>query len=623
MALIFDLESDGLLPTLTKIHVLCVTDTESPEPPAVFRGQDIINGVKLLQEADLIVGQNIIGFDIPALQKVYTWFSPKGTIRDTLVLSRLIHTNLKDIDAALMKRTRPIILGKLFGSHGLEAWGKRLGNHKGDYKDAFKLRLGDAYEEGMEWLQWSQDMEDYCVQDVQVTTELWTRLLAHNYSEKSIQLEHEVATIINRQVMHGFCFNEKEAAILYGELSAQREVLFHQLIAVFGSWYVSDKDRLPKVDSKARGETKGVPFTKVKLVEFNPTSRQQIASRLTKLYGWEPLEFTASGQPQVDDAVIGKLPYPTAPLLTEYLLIDKRIGILAEGKQAWLKLVKQGRIHGGCNTNGAVTGRATHSHPNIAQAPKVNKKVVGSERYRALFGVPKGKRLVGADLSGLELRCLAHYMAKWDGGAYADAVLAGDIHTVNMIAAGLPTRDNAKTFIYGFLYGAGDAKIGSIVGGDADIGSSLKAKFLKGLPALANLSKAIKTTLNPPPKFDATLGRVAKQKQRKYLVGLDGRRIHIRSAHAALNSLLQSAGAMIAKQAIVILDKLIEDAGYQQRAHLVAWIHDEVQLECDEEIANEVGEMCLRSFKEAGEHFNFRVRIDGEYKVGLTWADTH
>lgn len=622
MALVFDLESDGLLPTLTKIHVLSITDTQAPNKPMVFRGADVIKGVKLLQDSYMIVGHNIISFDIPALQKIYPWFKPKGIVRDTLVMSRLIYTNLKDVDAGLLKKNK-IIMGKLFGSHSLEAWGKRLGNHKGDYSVAFKARMGDAYVDGMEWREWSQDMEDYCVQDVVVTVTLWERMLSKKYDERAILLEHQVAEIISRQVQHGFCFNEKEAVALYGELSAQREALFNQLKDVFGVWYVKDKDRIPKTDNKARGETKGVPFTKVKLLEFNPASRQHIANRLTKLYGWEPEEFTDSGQPKVDDEVIGKLPYPTAPLLTEYLLIDKRVGQLAEGDNAWLKLCRNGRIHGSVNTNGAVTGRATHSYPNIAQVPKVNKKVIGSERYRGLFGVPKGKRLVGADLSGLELRCLAHFMARWDNGDYAKVLLDGDIHTVNQQAAGLPTRDNAKTFIYGFLYGAGDEKIGTIVGKGAEVGKMLKAKFLKGLPALGNLIAAIKGTLNPKPAYDKALGKVVKKPARKYLIGLDGRHLHIRSAHAALNTLLQSAGALIAKQALVILDTLISEAGYRDRAHLVAWVHDEVQLEVDEEIADEIGAMCLRAFKEAGEWFNFRVRIDGEYKVGLTWADTH
>lgn len=626
MALVFDLESDGLLPTLTKIHVLSITDTHAPNKPMVFRGQDVIKGVKLLQESYMIVGHNIINFDIPALKKVYPWFKPKGTVRDTLVMSRLIYTNLKDVDAGLLKKG--LTLGKLFGSHSLEAWGKRLGNHKGDYAENFKKQWceiwgEDSYVDGMEWREWSQEMEDYCVQDVVVTVTLWEKMLAKEYDERALVLEHQVATIINKQVMHGFHFNEKAAWELYGELSAQREVLFNQLKAVFGVWYVKDKDRLPKTDNKARGETKGAAFTKVKLVEFNPTSRQHIANRLTKLYGWEPEEFTNSGQPKVDDEVISKLTYPTAPLLTEYLLIDKRIGQLAEGDNAWLKLCRNGRIHGSVNTNGAVTGRATHSYPNIAQVPKVNKKVVGSERYRGLFGVPKGKKLVGADLSGLELRCLAHFMGRWDNGDYARVLLEGDIHTVNQQAAGLPTRDNAKTFIYGFLYGAGDEKIGTIVGKGSDEGRRLKAKFLAGLPALGNLISAIKETLNPKPRRDKATGKMVKQKARKYLIGLDGRHLHIRSAHAALNTLLQSAGALIAKQALVILDSLISEAGYEDRAHLVAWVHDEVQLEVDEEIADEVGAMCLRAFKEAGEWFNFRVRIDGEYKVGLTWADTH
>lgn len=604
MALIFDLESDGLLPTLTKIHVLSIKDTEN-NTQMTFRGNDVIKGVKLLQDAPLIVGHNIIGFDIPALQKVYPSFQPKGIVRDTLLLSRLIYTNLKDIDSAYMKKGMK--LGKLFGSHSLEAWGIRLGNSKGDYAENFKAQAGDSYEEGDEWKVWSQEMEDYCVQDVVVTETLWNKILARGYDERAVVLEHQVGVIIARQVQHGFCFNEVAAVELYGELSAQREVLFNQLKETFKVWYVKDKDRVPKVDNKARGETKGVPFTKVKLIEFNPASRDHIANRLTKLYGWEPQEFTDSGKPKVDDEVVSKLTYPTAPLLTEYLLVAKRIGQLAEGDNAWLKLCRQGRIHGSVITNGAVTGRATHNHPNIAQVPKVNKKVVGSERYRALFGVPKGKRLVGADLSGLELRCLAHFMAKWDGGAYAKVLLEGDIHTVNQNAAGLPSRDNAKTFIYGFLYGAGDEKIGTIVGKGADTGRLLKRKFLKGLPALNNLIDAVK----------------AQVKKNGHLKGLDGRILHVRSAHAALNTLLQSAGALIAKQALVILDSLISEAGYRDRAHLVAWVHDEVQLEVDEEIADEVGAMCLRAFKEAGEWFNFRVRIDGEYKVGLTWADTH
>jgi hypothetical protein len=598
-----------------------MVDTQAPNKPMVFRGKDVEKGVRLLQDAYMIAGHNIISFDIPALQKIYPWFKPKGIVRDTLVMSRLIYTNLKDVDAGLLKKK--VVMGKLFGSHSLEAWGKRLGNHKGEYSAAFKERMGEAYVDGMEWLEWSQDMEDYCVQDVVVTVTLWEKMLDKKYDDRAILLEHQVAEIISRQVRHGFCFNEKDAIELYGELSAKREVLFKQLKDAFGSWYVSDKDRIPKVDNKARGETKGVPFTKVKLLEFNPASRQHIANRLTKLYGWEPVEFTNSGQPKVDDEVIGALPYPTAPLLTEYLLIDKRIGQLAEGDNAWLRLCRNGRIHGSVNTNGAVTGRATHSYPNIAQVPKVNKKVEGSERYRALFGVPKGKRLVGADLSGLELRCLAHFMARWDNGDYAKVLLEGDIHSVNQKAAGLPSRDNAKTFIYGFLYGAGDEKIGTIVGKGAEVGKMLKAKFLKGLPALGSLIAGIRNALNPKPVMNPVTRKMEKQKPRKYLVGLDGRHLHIRSAHAALNTLLQSAGALIAKQALVILDTLISEAGYRDRAHLVAWVHDEVQLEVDEEIADEVGAMCLRAFKEAGEWFNFRVRIDGEYKVGLTWADTH
>jgi len=270
-------------------------------------------------------------------------------------------------------------------------------------------------------------------------------------------------------------------------------------------------------------------------------------------------------------------------------------------------MVKGGRIHGQVNTNGAATGRCTHNRPNIAQTPSVGAPF-GTD-CRALFHAPTGYDLVGADLSGLELRCLAHFMAKYDDGAYIDVVLNGDIHSVNQKAAGLPTRNSAKTFIYGFLYGAGPAKIGSIVDGSEKEGRKLINKFMKATPALKQLRDAVGAAVE----------------KNNHLAGLDGRILPVRSPHAALNTLLQGAGALLAKQATVILYQNLTAKGYKwgEDYAQVAHVHDEVQLIARKEIADDVGKEAVKSFQLAGEHFKFRCEVTGEYKVGSNWANTH
>jgi DNA polymerase I-like protein with 3'-5' exonuclease and polymerase domains len=283
-------------------------------------------------------------------------------------------------------------------------------------------------------------------------------------------------------------------------------------------------------------------------------------------------------------------------------MIQKRLGQLAEGKEAWVKLEKNGRIHGRVNTNGAVTGRCTHSNPNMAQVPAV--RAPYGKECRELFTVAKGYKMVGADASGLELRCLAHFMGKWDEGAYAKELLEGDIHTANQKAAGLETRDQAKTFIYAFLYGAGDAKIGTVVGKGQEEGAKLRANFLKKTPALKYLKDAVE-----------------KAAKRGYLLGLDGRKLWIRSEHAALNTLLQSAGALVMKKACCILDKMIKESGFDAKFALN--VHDEWQIEVKEEVAELVGNLAVQAIRDAGDFFNFRCPLDGEFRVGNNWAETH
>ena len=444
-----DIESNGFLDNLTKIHVVAVHSQEVGTK--TFKEDRLIAG--LLQEIMLvqptIVAHNGIKFDIPAIQKLYPWFTiDESKVIDTLVLSRLIYPNIGDIDSELIAKGK--LPSKLWGSHSLEAWGYRLGCHKGDYAENFKAQAGDSYQEGDEWKEWSQEMEDYCVQDVVVLEKLYNKLMEHQYSQQAIELEHRVAFIIAKMERNGFKFNQEKAYKLLEELVTKRVVLEEQAQQVFAPWYSPVAKVVPKVNNKTTGVTKDVPYTKVKLNLFNCGSRDHIADRLIKLRGWKPEVMTDGGKPKVDEVVLGKLDYPEAKVLAEYFMVAKRISQLHEGDQGWTRHVKaDGRIHGSINTNGAVTGRATHSNPNMGQVPSCGSPY-GAE-CRELFEVPQGKKLVGADLSGLELRCLAHYMGKWDGGAYGKVLLEGDIHTANQEAAGLSTRAQAKTFIYGFL----------------------------------------------------------------------------------------------------------------------------------------------------------------------------
>ena len=459
-------------------------------------------------------------------------------------------------------------------------------------------------------------MLDYNTVDVEVTDRLHDALInSKALSPKANVLEHQVAHIVARQEQYGFPFDEAAAARLTSVLLKERNELERRLQDTFQPFFVDYGEFTPKRNNKNKGITAGHPYCAIRLTQFNPGSRQHIAMRLQKLFGWVPTEYTPDGKPKVDETVLEKLPWPEAKLLSEYFLIQKRLGMLSEATNAWTAHVRKGRIHGGVITNGAVTGRATHRNPNLAQVPSVphGKEGIlygkeGGYGYecRSLFTASRGRVLVGVDVSGLELRCLAHFMAKWDGGAYGKEVIDGDIHTVNQHAAKLPTRAAAKSFIYAFLYGAGNAKLGLLAGGGADDGAKLKRRFLKSVPALAELLEAV--------------GGAAT---RGYLIGLDGRRLHIRRAFAALNVLLQSAGALACKQWMVEVDQEIVRRGWRHKVQQVVWVHDECQFDCDPDIAEEFGKMCVECVSRAGEFFNFKIPLTGEYKIGKTWAETH
>lgn len=580
MKLLFDIETNGFLENVTKVHCLVTRNVETNEVNT-YHGASLLAGIDALEQADQLIGHNILKFDLPVIHKLYPGFvyDPSKAV-DTLVCSRLIWPNVGEWDAKLVHNGK--LPAKLWGSHSLKAWGYRLEKLKGEYGET------------SDWQEFTPEMLEYCQQDTEVTATLFDRIKAKEYAQKALDLEHQVAYICARMERSGWPFDKDKATQLYAELAGKRQIILDKMKSTFE----------PIVVNRVSEKT-GKPL-KPKVIEFNPSSRQQIGDRLILKYGWKPKEYTANGQPKIDEVILKALDYPEAQDLAEYFMLEKRIGQLAEGDNAWLKLERNGAIHGSYNTNGAVTGRATHQSPNLAQVPSV-RSPYGSD-CRSLFTVRSGFSMVGCDLSGLELRCLAHYMSKWDDGEYTEELLNGDIHTKNQKAAGLPTRDNAKTFIYSFLYGAGDEKIGAVVGAGAREGKRLKEAFLAATPALAKLRDA-----------------VAKASSRGYLIGLDGRKLHVRSEHAALNTLLQSAGALISKQWLIEIDKMAIESGleYGKDWSMLGWIHDEVQLQVKGDYAEAFGQKVVTAAEKAGEFFEFRCPISAEFKIGQNWYDTH
>lgn len=650
--LVVDIESDGLLyadgdkPAATRVHCFCAIDIDTGEKRR-FRsnsprgsGESIEEGLAYLATASLLINHNILAFDLPLLAKLYG-FQFGGEVFDTLVCSNLIWTNLWEIDS-IQRRIPP----GLWGLHKLEAWGQRLKILKGDFGKT------------TDWKEWSQAMEDYCAQDVEVTLALYRLIVSKNYSPEALKLEHDFKRLIILQENHGFRFDVEAAGKLVAQLQGERIELTQKLQQVFPptvevmktpayyfindgaenptqfptksacAAFCKDWDISPKLITPGPMREKRHPF--------NPGSRDQIAARLIERYQWKPKKFTDTGKPAIDESVLAAMPWPEARLLGDYLIIEKTLGQLAEGKGAVMKLVENGRVHGGVNTNGAVTGRCTHMSPNVAQTPKVmvaknaaGKKevVLGLEggfgwEFRSLYTADEGWLLTGWDASGLELRCLAHFLKVYDGGTFEKILLEGDVHTENQKNAGFWLRDSAKTFIYAYLYGAGDGKLGSIAVQDCidankpkpkgtlkSIGAALRLRFEKNFVALKRLKDAIAAAL----------------KQRPYLVGLDGRHLHVRSDHAALNTLLQSAGALLMKKALIFQYQFLTEQGlvFGKDFAFVANIHDEVQTTHRPELAELIGKSGPAALKKAGESFGFRCQLDGEFKTGATWAHTH
>ena len=535
-----------------------------------------------LKDATLIAAQNGISFDFPILNKLWKTKIGLKKAYDTLIVSRLLEP------------TRD-------GGHSLDAWGKSLGVAKLDYKATWQWMMNrrEEYDGECFDLPVPDLLDFYCKRDVSVLCALYGKLTesVHSlgFSDVSVELEHQVASIISRQERNGFKLDVVHATCLLAELKGKMSAINDRM-----------QEEYPPYEVERISEKTGKTL-KPELVVFNPASRQQIAEKLIGL-GWKPKKFTEptashpNGQAIVDESTLQGLKWPLAQFVAEYMMLGKRIAQI----ESWLEVVgKDGRVHGRVITNGAVTGRMTHMKPNMAQIP--NSGSPYGPECRQCWTVEEGNVLVGCDASGLELRMLAHYMKD---EKYVKTVTEGsskdgtDVHTVNQKAASLQTRDQAKTFIYAFLYGAGPAKIGSIVGGNSSAGQKLIDAFLKGTPALKRLRD-----------------KVSVYASKGYVPGLDGRKIWVRSEHAALNSLLQGAGAIVMKKALVIFNDKIKSASWN--VQLVVNVHDEFQFECKPDIAEEAGKACVQSIREAGLAYNLRCPLDGEYKIGKCWRETH
>tara|TARA_A100000164_G_scaffold339175_1_gene334009 strand:- start:1306 stop:3177 length:1872 start_codon:yes stop_codon:yes gene_type:complete len=594
--IVFDIETDALkIKDVSKIHCCGINDSRSTQ---VYTK----NWLKILEEADVLIGHNIIQYDIPCIQHIYPEFKPKGKIIDTLILARMFYPDILDIDYKKKWKDMPL---KLYGKHKLEAYGYRLGFHKkhADLED---------------FLQFTPELAERCTSDVDVTAMLWLRLQPKvNAAPSAVDLEMRFASLISLQEQSGFHFDCKGAMELEAKIVSQLKDIDKELRQSFP--YVNGGLFTPKRNDSSKGYV--ALATMCRLSPLNPNSRDHIAWVLKNHLSWDADVFTNTGKPKIDETVLKKI--PGAKGFLSLLTLQKRLSQLSTGTNAWLKLVESDRIHGNVITCGCATMRAAHVSPNMAQVPAV-RSFLGTE-CRTLFGpdvLPKMytstrrvnkenpgivlTKQVGVDLSGIEARCLSHVLQPFDGGKFAKEVIEGDIHKANQIAAGLASRDLAKTFFYGLIYGAGAEKLGKITGQN---GKKLKQKYYKNMPALAELTKRI----------------TAKAETEGKIKGLDGRPIKIRSPHSALNFCLQSMGAIISKAWYNICYEELLRAGlvYGQDWSFLVHVHDEIQFAVREPYAQQLAEIATNASLLAGQKYKMRIPIESEYKIGNNWGECH
>ena len=459
------------------------------------------------------------------------------------------------------------------GGHSLQAWGKRLGKHKGDFSGDFS-----AY---------TREMLDYCIQDVKVCMHLHWTLWAEmedEFSDQSIRDEHRMRIVADRVSHNGFKLNKQKAVELYNRLMIEQDQIAAECINMF-----------PPIVEERYSEKTGKRL-KDKVTEFNPASRQQIAERLIEL-GWKPKELTPSGRAKVDEKTLAKCDLPVAQKLARYFLLQKRSALV----KAWIEACsEESRVHCRYRTLGAITNRMSCVSPNLQQVPAV--RVEYGKDCRELFEAPEGRKLIDTDAAGLELRVLAHYM---NDERFTREVLEGDVHTANQQMAGLETRDQAKTFIYALLYGAGDSKIGAVVNGSAKDGAQLRARFMANMPAYKRLSEAV----------------IRKGESVGKLVGLDGRILRVRSGHASLNTLIQGSSAVLMKKWFMYVDYHLRRRKLD--AKIVAMVHDELVLETSEKDVDHAKDCVILSIRQVNKSYKLNCELDCDVQTGNNWSEIH
>lgn len=572
MALVLDIETDSL--DAKKIWVVITKDTKTNE---ICTFREPVGFSDHVRGYNQIIGHNLLSFDIPILNRLWNAHIKLSQVVDTMILSQLFSPNRK-------------------GGHSLKNLAQLAGCEKLDFSN---------------FSGYSEDMLEYCINDVEITHSVYKYLMSYDkygFSKQSILLEHNIRHVINKQQNHGFLLDIQKATELLYEIKTKNEAIENDIRGFFKPKVRAIKDI--KVKRKRNGDISKVGLnhiedlkylggnhTTIRYEDFNLASPKQIVERMEE-YGWNPTQFTPKGAPKVCEENLNTLP-ASAPESVKKLALWKSLETRWKTVESWIDASSEdGRVHGKVFTMGAVTGRMTHSEPNMANIVS-SYKLYGKES-RECFIAPKGYVLVDVDASGLELRMLAHYMNNED---FTNEVVNGDPHTANMKAAGLSTRSEAKTFIYAFLYGAGAEKIGSIVGGTAKAGAKLKKTFLSNMPSLKKLQDLVSE----------------KAGSQGYVNGIDGRRIHIRSPHAGLNTLLQGAGAIVCKQWAIEIDKLVRRERLD--AHLVCSVHDQYVYEVAEKCVDRFKEVCLDSIEQSGKHLKVRCPLSCDTGVGKTWYE--
>jgi DNA polymerase-1 len=665
----WDTETDGLLDSATKMHSVGIIWSDGrvmscADQPGFMSIED---GLRALEEADIRVAHNGQDFDERITRRLYPWWTPKGTILDTLLISRLLYPVISQQGPNTMKcppqlRTR----------HSLEAWGYRLGERKDDYSHKKKLRIQQEHPDWTPtqvmaevWGTWDIDMQLYMMQDVVTLKRLFQWLMSRKPSPRAVKLEHDFAAIMRRQERWGFTFDYDAALDLQAELGGKAQALEAELIQDFGDFWMASKEKVPTITRQvklpdfpdvtmprygAKGKplkpyvgppkctyTEGCPYTPVELLQFQPSSPIHVEKMLRQRHNWRPTKFTAKGRVQLDDEVLRNLPYPETPKLADLYGLSKIWGYVSQGRKAWMKTAVEDepgvwRQHGRVNTVGTYTFRCSHSDPNMGQVPSRDPHY--GHMCRALFTARRFFILIGFDGSGMQLRLMAHHMAKYDGGRYAQVFVDGiDPHAfmrdsigVDLMGEGLEGRAKGKTIDYALPFGGGELRLGSIIKPYAPEAEKKR------------LGKVVKSRLAPVfgSGFDALKQAIKDQvESHGYIIGLDGRKAYTSKGHTGLSTLLQMGEAIIMRQALVILDNGMQELGYrtginaaglyQEGAHyeFCANVHDEGQTDVKEEARADFKRLAGKCVEEAGVAFDLKCPLTSDVKEGLTWADTH